>query len=135
MPSCDGSLLAHLHVNWLAPVKIRSTVIGGSKRMVVYDDLAPSEKIRIYDKGVDVKSEASQRTKALVDYRIGDMFAPYIDKTEPLQNVCADFLEAIESGRPPCEDGQAGVEVVRIVEAAQTSIRKNGEWIALGPER
>jgi predicted dehydrogenase len=127
----EDSVLAHVHVNWLAPVKIRSTLIGGSRRMVVYDDLAPSEKVRIYEKGVHLNGGASRRTSALVDYRDGDMRAPYIDKTEPLANVCRDFVEAIEGGRAPVVDGRAGLAVVRVLEAAQESIARNGERVAL----
>ena len=127
----EDSLIAHLHVNWLAPVKIRSTLIGGSRRMIVYDDLAPSEKIRIYDKGVALASDPVSRHRALVDYRVGDMHAPHIDKTEPLTRVCGDFLDAIENGTRPLTDGEAGLEVVRILEAAQQSIRKGGERISL----
>ena len=129
----DDSLIAHLHVNWLAPVKIRSTLIGGSKRMIVYDDLAPSEKIRIYDKGVVLNGDRGTRDRALVDYRIGDMFAPYVDKAEPLARVCAGFLGAIETGRPGLTDGRAGLEVVRILEAAQLSLARDGERIRLDP--
>jgi predicted dehydrogenase len=129
----DDSLLAHLHVNWLAPVKIRSTLIGGSKRMIVYDDLAPSDKIRIYDKGVVLQVDRSTRDRAMVDYRIGDMFAPYVDKTEPLARVCEDFLHAIETGAPALCDGLAGLQVVRILECAQESLAKEGERIRLGP--
>jgi predicted dehydrogenase len=129
----DDSLLAHLHVNWLAPVKIRSTLIGGSKRMIVYDDLAPSEKIRIYDKGVVVNGDRSSRDRARVDYRIGDMFAPYVDKVEPLTRVCEDFVRAVETGGPALTDGRAGLEVVRILEAAQASLAREGERIRLGP--
>ena len=125
------TLLAHVHVNWLAPVKIRSTLIGGSKRMIVYDDLAPSEKVRVYDKGVELTGDAGSRHRALVDYRVGDMFAPYIDKTEPLRRVCASFLEAITSGTAHATDGVAGLAVVRVLEAAQRSIRKDGERIFL----
>jgi predicted dehydrogenase len=127
----DNSLIAHLHVNWLAPVKLRSTLIGGSKRMIVYDDLEPSEKIRVYDKGVTFNSEAERRAKALVDYRIGDMFAPYIEKAEPLEEVGRSFVEAIRSGTPPITDGKAGLLVVRVLEAAQESIRKDGEKVRL----
>ncbi len=129
----DDSLIAHLHVNWLAPVKIRSTLIGGSKRMIVYDDLAPSEKIRIYDKGIVLNGDRGLRDRARVDYRIGDMFAPYVDKAEPLARVCEDFVRAIETGEPALTDGRAGLEVVRILEAAQTSLAREGERIHLGP--
>jgi predicted dehydrogenase len=127
----NESLMAHLHVNWLAPVKLRSTLIGGSKRMIVYDDLEPSEKIRVYEKGVTLNGGPERRASALVDYRVGDMFAPYIDKTEPLQRVCESFIEAIRTGTPPLTDGRAGLEVVRILEAAQESIRKDGERVWL----
>jgi predicted dehydrogenase len=127
-----GSLLAHFHVNWLAPVKIRSTLIGGSKRMVVYDDLAPSEKIRVYDKSVVVSGDRGARDRALVDYRIGDMFAPYVDKTEPLARVCQSFVRAIETGEAPPTDGRAGLEVVRILECAQASLARDGARVSVG---
>jgi predicted dehydrogenase len=128
----DGALIAHLHLNWLAPVKIRSTLIGGSQRMIVYDDLEPSEKVRVYAKGVTLAGDSSVRQRALVDYRLGDMFAPHIEKTEPLARVCRAFVEAIEGGRPPPTDGRAGLEVVRLLEAAQESLRKHGERVWLG---
>lgn len=127
----EDSLIAHLHLNWLAPVKIRSTLIGGSKRMIVYDDLEPSEKIRVYDKGVTLQSDSASRARAMVDYRTGDMYAPYIDKDEPLQRVCETFVQAIEQGLKPATDGRVGLQVVRVLEAAQQSIRKSGERIAL----
>jgi predicted dehydrogenase len=131
----EGGLLAHLHVNWLAPVKLRSTVIGGSKRMVVYDDLQPSEKLRVYDKGAAVSADPDSRTQALVDYRLGDMFVPHIEKAEPLERVCAAFVEAIATGQPPLTDGRAGLEVVRILETAEQSMRRGGERLALGRRR
>lgn len=87
------NLIAHAHVNWLSPVKLRSTLIGGSNRMVFYDDLAPSEKIKVYDKGVSMNgsfaTDAGRRERALVDYRLGGMAAPYLEKVEPLQRVCS----------------------------------------------
>jgi predicted dehydrogenase len=131
----DGALIAHLHVNWLAPVKLRSTLIGGSKRMIVYDDLEPSEKIRVYEKGVTFNNGPTSRRQALVDYRTGDMYAPYIDKTEPLERACRTFLEAIETGVRPLTDGAAGLAVVRILEAAQASIRAEGKRIPMEPRR
>ena len=131
----EESLLAHLHVNWLAPVKLRSTVIGGTQRMIVYDDLEPSEKIRIYEKGVTLASDPGSRARALVDYRLGDMLVPHIDKGEPLEAVCRAFVRAIEGGAPPLTDGRAGLGVVRILEAAQQSMRKGGERITLGSAR
>jgi predicted dehydrogenase len=127
----DEALLVHLHVNWLAPVKIRSTLIGGSKRMIVYDDLSPGEQVRVYEKGVTLNGNAADRSHALVDYRVGDMLAPHITKVEPLERVCREFLAAIEERRAPLTDGLAGLAVVRILEAAQESIRKEGERIHL----
>jgi predicted dehydrogenase len=131
----EDTRIAHLHVNWLAPVKLRSTVIGGSRRMIVYDDLEPSEKVRIYDKGVTLSGSRAMRERALVDYRVGDMFAPHIDKTEPLELACQAFLDAIASGRPSPTDGRAGLAVVRVLEAADRSMRKDGERMAVGPPR
>ena len=130
----EDTLLAHLHVNWLAPVKLRSTLIGGSKRMIVYDDLEPSEKIRIYEKGVTINPDHAERRRALVDYRVGDMYAPYIEKYEPLERVCTDFVDAIEAGRATLTDGRVGLEVVRVLEAAQQSLRKEGARVHLGRE-
>ena len=129
----SSSLIAHLHVNWLAPVKLRSTVIGGSKKMIVYDDLEPSEKLRIYEKGVTLSSDPAARARALVDYRVGDMFAPYIEKFEPLERVCRSFVDCIERRSVPITDGQAGLDVVRVLDAAQESIRKEGERIPIEP--
>jgi predicted dehydrogenase len=129
----DGSLLAHVHVNWLAPVKLRSTLIGGARRMVVYDDLEPSEKIRVYEKGVTLQSTPRRREEALVDYRIGDMFAPHVDKTEPLERVYRSFLDAVARSAPPLADGAAGLAVVRVLEAADRSLRHGGERVALEP--
>ncbi len=125
------SLLAHLHVNWLAPVKLRSTLIGGSRRMIVYDDLEPSEKLRVYDKGVTLTDDPGHRARALVDYRVGDMFAPYIDKSEPLGRACRAFVEAIRSGGQTLTSGRDGLRVVRLLDAAERSIRKEGERIHL----
>lgn len=129
----SGSLVAHLHVNWLAPVKLRSTLIGGSKQMIVYDDLAPSEKVKVYERGVTPVDEPGARERTLVDYRIGDMHAPYIDKTEPLELACREFLDSIATGAASSCDGEAGLEVVRILEAAQLSIQRDGERVAVGP--
>ena len=131
----DNSFIAHLHVNWLAPVKLRSTLIGGSKRMIVYDDLEPSEKIRVYEKGVTLTNDPRQRERVLVDYRTGDMFAPYIDKTEPLERVCRTFLDCIGTCTAPPTDGHAGLAVVRILEAAERSMRQDGERVWLDRRR
>ncbi len=127
----DGALIAHFHVNWLAPVKLRSTLIGCDKKMIVYDDLAPSEKVRVYDKGVTRRSSREDRAQALVDYRVGDMHAPHIDHGEPLASVVADFQQAIETGSRTRCDGTAGLRVVQVLEAAQQSLKNQGEPVRL----
>ena len=127
----DDSLIAHLNLNWLAPVKLRRTLIGGSKRMIVYDDLEPSEKIRVYEKGVTFTSDPEARKTALVDYRIGDMYSPHVENQEPLGTVCEEFLGAIQNGRPAPTDGNAGLEVVRLLEAAQWSLERRGKRVEL----
>ena len=120
--------IAHFHFNWLAPVKIRRTLIAGARKMILYDDIEPTEKVRIYDKGVTANRigdrEADYRT--LVSYRTGDVWAPNLDATEALRYVVAEFLDSIRSGRPPLTNGEAGLRVVRILEAAQKSIKQGG---------
>lgn len=124
-------LIAHVNVNWLSPVKLRSMVIGGSEQMVVYDDLAPSEKLRIYDKGVSINEGGMLRESDLVDYRLGSMTAPHIPRAEPLHRMCLDFISSIASSTSPRVDGEAGLAVVQIVAAAAESLRKNGERVVL----
>jgi predicted dehydrogenase len=126
-----GQLLAHFHVNWLSPVKVRRILIGGSKLMVVYDDMEPSEKVKVYDKGVDIR-ERESIYKVLVQYRTGDMWAPKIDQSEALSLMCGDFVDAIKGGKRPSTDGRAGMKVVRILEAAQQSLREGGTMVDLG---
>ena len=120
------NLLAHFHVNWLAPVKVRLTLIGGTRKMVVYDDLEPSEKVRIYDKGVVVNESAENRYQALVGYRIGDVLIPRLDTTEALRRVCEEFVGAITENRLPLTDGEAGYRIVHLLEAAQASLDAGG---------
>jgi predicted dehydrogenase len=128
--------IAHFHFNWLAPVKIRRTLLAGSRKMIVYDDIEPTEKIRIYDKGVTTERredsadrEAEYRT--LVSYRTGDVWVPKLDSTEALTHVCSEFLSAIREARPALTDGHAGLRVVRLLEAAQQSIEQGGRLIKL----
>jgi predicted dehydrogenase len=128
----DGGFLAHLHVNWLAPVKIRQMLLGGRQRMLVYDDTQPSEKLRIYDKGVDVDVIDDQmRRQILVSYRTGDMHAPKLDRREALALVAREFADAIAGHRAPLTDGAAGVRVVTLLEAAERSLRSEGRRIRL----
>ncbi len=125
------SLIAHVHVNWLAPVKVRSTIVGGSKRMAIYDDLAPSEKLKVYDKGVSLNGDRPDRERAQVDYRLGGMSAPYLENVETLSVMCRDFIESIEQKREPLVSGADGLAVVRILAAAEESIRRGGQPVAM----
>jgi predicted dehydrogenase len=132
--------IAHFHFNWLSPVKIRRTLIAGSRRMIVYDDIEPTEKIRIYDKGVMVtrSEEAADKEAAyqtLVSYRTGDVWVPKLDSTEALQYVCREFLSAITEKRSPLTDGHSGLRVVRLLQAAQQSISQGGRPVNLSSEK
>ena len=131
-----NNLIGHLHVNWLAPVKVRRTLIGGSQKMVVYDDLEPSEKVKVYDKGITVNNgngdAADKKYRLLVGYRAGDMWAPQLDMAEALGVEARHLIGCIERGETPIADGQAGLRVVRILEAASESIRDRGRVIELG---
>ena len=124
------NVLGHCHVNWLAPMKIRLAVIGGSRRMAVYDDNLVTEKVKLYDKGVTLNS-LEGFYDALVQYRNGDMYAPAIDNSEALGREVRHFLFCIRQGKTPLTDGRAGLCVVRILAAAQESIRKDGQRIPL----
>ncbi len=130
-----NELIAHFHFNWLSPVKIRHTLIAGSRKMVVYDDIEPTEKVRVYDRGVTTRSESDVDREAayqtLVSYRTGDVWVPKLDSTEALHYVCQEFLSAIAQSRRPLTDGQAGLRVVRLLEAAQRSIGAGGGPVRL----
>jgi predicted dehydrogenase len=126
-----NNVIAHFHVNWLAPVKIRQTLLGCSKKMVVYDDVEPTDKIRIYDKGIVINGSAEKRYQALVGYRTGDVLIPKIDTTEALQRVTQEFVSSINENRAPITDGVAGYRVVRYLEAAQQSLAANGREVLL----
>lgn len=122
----DGNLLAHFHLNWLAPVKVRKTLIGGSRKMIVYDDLEPSEKLKVYDKGITVNDSVESVYKTLISYRTGDMWSPRLDLTEALRTEAEHFLQCIEQGQRPLTGGEAGLRVVRILEAASQSMAERG---------
>jgi predicted dehydrogenase len=127
-----GNFIAHMHVNWLAPVKIRRTVIGGSRRMIVYDDLEGSEKVKVYDKGVNLDGNPEDLYRARINYRAGDMWAPNVEATEALKLEVDEFIDSIEQGRRPLTDGEAGLLVVRILEAATASMEQQGRLTELG---
>lgn len=120
-----NNFIAHVHVNWLSPVKIRQMLIGGSRRMLVYNDMEPSEKVRVYDRGVRVTTEESLH-KTLVDYRTGDMWAPKLEFREALAVECEHFRECVRFNKVPWSNGTAGLNVVRLLEAAQKSLAKGG---------
>jgi len=119
-------------VNWLSPVKIRHTVLGGSKQSLVYNDLDPVEKIKVYDSGVMIRGhDLEGRQRMLVDYRMGDVWSPHIPPGEPLRAMASHFVECVEKGERPITDGEAGLRVVRILDAAQRSIKAQGGRITL----
>jgi predicted dehydrogenase len=126
-----GSLLASFHVNWLSPVKVRHLIIGGSKKSLVYNDLNHWEPVKVYDRGITVDESPEARRGVLINYRTGDIWSPHLESTEPLQNVVRHFAECVRTGRPPLTDGAAGLRVVRILEAAQRSIKAQGGRITL----
>lgn len=124
------NVIAHINVNWLSPVKIRTTLIGGQKKMVVWNDLVADEKVRVYDKGVRITSGEGIRD-LLVSYRSGDMWAPQLEQLEALHVELEYFVDCITNNKVPFNDGHAGLRVVRMLEAAETSIRKKGELVRL----
>jgi predicted dehydrogenase len=134
----ESKLIAHIHVNWLAPVKVRRTLIGGSSKMIVYDDLETSEKVKVYDKGItmsDAQDCGEKVRQMLVGYRSGDMYAPRLDVTEALKTELEEFIDCVEHNVRPIADGHAGLRVVRILEAASRSLAQRGRLIELEEAR
>jgi predicted dehydrogenase len=125
-----NNIIAHISVNWLSPVKVRTTLIGGEQRMLVWNDLAADEKVKIYDKGVSVASEQGVY-ELLVSYRSGDMWAPKIERTEALRVEAEYFVECILHDRKPFNDGEAGLRVVQLLEAANLSLKRRGALVNL----
>ena len=123
-------LIAHINVNWLSPVKVRTTLIGGEKKMLVWNDLDSDEKLKVYDKGVNIASR-EDLYDLLVSYRSGDMWAPQVEQVEALKVELQGFLDAITNNKPVVNDGIAGLQVVRMLEAASASVAKKGELIYL----
>jgi predicted dehydrogenase len=131
--------IAHLHVNWLSPIKVRTTTIGGSKRTLVWDDLNPSQRISVFDRGVDMADPAQlgadDRRQAFVSYRSGDMVAPALPEREALQGVMTEFADCIRTGRASRTDGRAGLRVLDILEAASRSLEFHGAVVPLRGDR
>ena len=125
-----GQIIAHINVNWLSPVKVRTTLIGGEKRMLVWNDLEADEKVKIYDKGVNITTREGLYG-LLVSYRSGDMWAPQLEQTEALRQELSYFVNCINAGRAAHNDGIAGMRVVKMLEAATRSLNRRGALIYL----
>jgi predicted dehydrogenase len=128
----ESGMIAHANVNWLAPVKIRQILLGGDKKMIVYDDLEASEKVKVYDRGVNFTDDPQKIYQLRVGYRSGDMWAPQLNMTEALKVACEHFVQCAASGAQPITDGALGFRVVEIIEAATRSMRARGETVHLG---
>lgn len=135
LPLNNGGI-AHAHLNWLSPTKIRTTIIGGSKRMLVWDDLRPGQRIHVYDSGVELREiDDEARREYLVSYRSGDMVAPALRETEALKAVVEEFATSIREQRAPLTDGRAGLRVLEALTAAQESLDSAGLMQPLGGSR
>jgi predicted dehydrogenase len=126
----DNGFIAHFHCNWLSPVKIRRTLISGDKKMLVWDDLVPDEKIKIYDRGVELKNTKGIHD-LLVSYRSGDMYSPKIDNKEALLLEAEYFVDCVKNGTEPFNNGEAGLKVVKMLEATDKSLKKDGEKVKI----
>lgn len=125
-----SNFIAHFACSWSSPVKVRQTLIGGDKKMILYNDLEPSEKVRVYDTGYDHKTD-EDRTSIMVDYRTGDVYIPKLSSREALAGVAEDFVQSIVQQKEPLSNAMLGRSVVRILEASQESIKQNGKEISL----
>lgn len=125
-----NNIIAHINVNWLSPVKVRTTLIGGEKKMLLWNDLEADEKIKIYDKGVNITTGQGVR-ELLVSYRSGDMWSPKVEQTEALRAETRYFIDCISSNKKPFNDGAAGLRVVRMLEAASQSLQEGGKAVSL----
>ncbi len=127
----NGNTIAHIHVNWLSPVKIRTTLIGGDRQMIVYDDMEPTEKVKVYDKGITLNNSPEERYKLLVGYRTGDVWTPQLDTTEALRWEASGLADYLLKGKEPASDGRAGLRIVHILEAGSRSLAKKGQPVEL----
>ncbi|MEY4749936.1 MAG: hypothetical protein RIQ60_2150 [Pseudomonadota bacterium] len=131
----ESGTIAHINVSWLAPVKVRQVLVGGSRRMITWDDLQPSEKLKVYDKGVSLVDDPQKIHAMRVGYRSGDMWAPHLPLTEALRVEGEHFVDCIVSHKQPLTDGAFGLRVVELIEAASRSMRRMGETVYLEPRR
>ena len=126
-----SGVLAHTHVSWISPVKVRKMMIAGSKRMATWDDVEPSEKIRVYDRGVEVAADVESRSKLFVSYRMGDIAIPALDGSEALRKVAQSFAAAIRDGAATRASGRDGLAIVRTLDAARRSIERQGAFVEI----
>jgi len=127
-----NGLIAHFHVNWMSPVKIRRIIIGCSKKMIVFDDLNVDEKVKVYDRGFKLMhASKDQLYRSLVQYRIGDMYSPRIDTTEALKVEISHLVDCMKSNKRPVTDGEAGLRVIRLLEASQKSLKRGGAFVKI----
>jgi predicted dehydrogenase len=127
----NSGVIAHINVNWLAPVKVRQVLVGGSKKMISYDDVEPSEKIKVYDKGISFTDDPQKIYEMKVGYRTGDMWAPQLSGSEALKVESEHFLDCIKNAKKPRTDGLLGLRVVQLIEAATRSMNENGRPVKL----
>jgi predicted dehydrogenase len=128
----ENNVVGHINVSWVSPVKIRRTLIGGTLKMILYDDNNPSEKVKVYDKGVDLYVTKEELYRLKIQYRIGDMYAPKLEEFEALARGTEHFADCIMNGKKPMSDGEAGLEVVKVLVASKESLKKKGAPIEIG---
>jgi predicted dehydrogenase len=126
-----NGLLASLHLNWLSPVKVRHFLVGGSRRSILYNDLDVSERLKVYDRGVDVSADPEGRRDVLISYRSGDVVSPRLEATEPLFRLVEHFADCIEHGSTPISGADQGLRVVRVLDAAQESLARGSRRVWL----
>ena len=126
----NSNFIAHINSSWTSPVKVRQTLIGGDKKMILYNDIEPSEKVRVYDTGYEYKTD-EDKTKILIDYRAGDIYIPKLSGEEALVGVARDFIQSMVSKKEPVSNAMLGLEVVKVLEASQLSIKGNGKEIKI----
>lgn len=126
----QSNMIAHFSCSWSSPVKIRQILVGGDKKMIVYDDNQVTEKIKVYDTGYTAKSD-EEKQRILIDYRVGDIYVPKLETKEALAGIASDFIQAITTGKEPVSNWKSGLDVVKVLEAAQKSIKENGKEIRI----
>lgn len=126
----NSDFIAHINSSWTSPVKVRQTLIGGDKKMILYNDIEPSEKVRVYDTGYNHTTD-EDKNKILVDYRIGDIYIPKLSSEEALTGVANDFIQSIQQKKQPLSNAQLGLEVVKLLEASQQSIKNKGREVKI----